>query len=143
MLFLLPLEVVVVNADAVYADWLLIRSLMFLVLEVSNGGRLKIRIYHTRTMFWTYLVWAILSLLAAVLLCIRSNCPLARLPLVWVGIHYAPWKIFQLDFYLVTGLAALSVISGLLIKGRWARILVIIGISIWFLWGMCIVGMEV
>jgi hypothetical protein len=46
--------------------------------------------------------------------------------------------------FVVPGVVSgLSVVTGLSIKGRWTRFLVIIGMSIWFIVGIFIVGISV
>ena len=110
----------------------------------------KIRFYHIRTLLWTYLVWAALSLLFAFRCCEIAKCALTRMPYYLAVLHGLPlyglirtlWECDIGGFILfVPGLVAgFAVVAGLLIKGRWARFLIIIGMSIWFFLGFCILG---
>ena len=117
----------------------------------------KIRFYHIRTLFWTYLAWAVLNLLFAFLVLkpmpqlymnpnTSTDYPLARVPIVWAWLHIAPlWFLITTcqhgakDLFIMvagpTAVAMLAVISGLLINRWWARFLIIIGMGIWFLEG--------
>jgi len=126
----------------------------------------KIRFYHIRTLLWTYLVWAVLNLLFALLACkpmpqiymhpnTNTNYPLARVPLVWAWLHiiplwvligscwYGEWDPFIISAAAATLVAGFAIVAGLLIKGRWARFLIIIGMSIWFLLASFILGIGV
>jgi len=110
---------------------------------------LKIRLYHIRTLFWTYLVWAVLMLLFAFLLCRATNYPLTWMPYSWALLHIIPllvlietlWYGEQDPFIIFAAVsvvvAGFAIVAGILIKGRWARFLIIIGMSIWFLCAFC------
>jgi maltodextrin utilization protein YvdJ len=58
---------------------------------------------------------------------------------LWYGEH-DPFIISATAATLVAGFA---IVAGLLIKGRWARFLIIMGISIWFLLATFIAGIGV
>jgi len=127
----------------------------------------KIRFYHIRTLLWTYLVWAALNLWWAVSLCKIlmekqqtfvqprniNYYTLARVSYYWALLHILPlyglirtlWECDIEGFIIfVPGvLAGSAIVAGLLIKGRWARFLIIIGMSIWFLVGFFILGLGV
>ena len=108
------------------------------------------KIYHIKTLLWTYLVWAALSLLIAFQCCYIAKCPLTRMPYYWASLHILPlyglirtlWECDMGGFIVfVPGLVAgFAVVAGLLIKGQWARFLIIIGMSIWFFGAFCIIG---
>ena len=115
----------------------------------------KIRFYHIRTLLWTYLVWAILMVLFAFLLCRATNYPLKSMPYSWALLHiipllvliescwYGEWDPFIISATAATLVAGFAIVAGLLIKGRWARFLIIIGMSIWFLLATFIAGIGV
>jgi hypothetical protein len=78
-----------------------------------------------------------------------TNCPLTRVPLAWVWIHIAPLLSLAIPWHSVTdvvsiavaiGFAVFAIVAGLLINWWWTRFLIIIGMSIWFSWGMCVLG---
>ena len=110
----------------------------------------KIRFYHIRTLLLTYQVWAVLNLLFAFMLCNAVNHSLIYVPLNWAMLHIVPLMLFLPREIHAFGigpsacvvLSALVFIAGLLIKGRWARFLIIIGMSIWFFLAFCIIGMS-
>jgi hypothetical protein len=75
------------------------------------------------------------------------------MPYNWALLHIAPllgliatlWYGEQDPFIIAVptiAVAAFAIVAGLLIKGRWARFLVIIGMSIWFFWAFCILAMS-
>ena len=111
----------------------------------------KIRFYHIRTLLWTYLVWAALNLWIAFRSCDIAKCSLTRIPYYWVGLHIIPFLFFLPSEIRAFGmvlpacavLSASVLVAGLLIKGRWACFLIIIGMSIWFLGAFYILAMGV
>ncbi len=119
----------------------------------------KIKFYHTRTLLWTYLVWAVLNLLFAFLVCkpmpqlymhpsANTDYPLARVPIVWAWLHIAPLLSLTISWspwwhpVVATGVAGVAVVSGLLINRWWARFLIIVGMSIWFCEAMLVAGLA-
>jgi len=103
---------------------------------------LKIRFYHLRVLLWTYLVWVVLLLLYACLLCIAAHESLIKLPWIWVYLHAAP-LIYLSNLWPSIGTpvvfaAIFSVVVGLLINKLWTRFLIVIGVSAWFFWAICI-----
>jgi len=125
---------------------------------------LKIRLYHLKTLLWTYLVWALLNLLSAFLSCIpreqiygntnHINYPWLLVPIIWAWLHIAPlWGLIltcwagDTNMIIFLGVAmvvaGLSVAAGLLINKRWACFLVIVGLSIWFLAAQLALAMAV
>ena len=111
----------------------------------------KIRFYHIRTLLLTYLVWAALNLLIAFWFCDIVKCPLTRMPYYWGVLHIAPLLLFLPSEIGAFGivppacvlLCVLVFVAGLLIKGRWARFLIITGMSLWFFGAFCLIGMGV
>lgn len=117
----------------------------------------KIKIYHVRTLFWTYLVWAGLGLWLVLSICVRtsSDCLFISVPRVWGMMHIAPLLpvipcanigggTSMLIFSIVVAMVAGSlVVAGLLLDRRWARFLIIMGISVWFLAAFLIMGTYV
>ena len=116
----------------------------------------KIRFYHIRTLLWTYLVWAVLMVLFAFLLCRASNYPLTWMPYYWALLNIASlWVLigscwhggwgdpFIIISAAITVVAGFAVVAGLLINRWWARFLVIIGMSIWFFESFIVAGMGV
>jgi len=81
----------------------------------------------------------------------QTNNPLLLVPLTWAMLHIAPlWPILTgydgtgfILFTVPVVIAGLSVFAAILINRQWARLLVIIGMSIWFLAAFCVLGMEV
>jgi urea transporter len=117
---------------------------------------MNIRFYHIRTLFWTYISWAVLMLFFAFMFCNIANYPLTWMPYYWALLNIAPlWILIGSCWYggwadtfiiisaAITVVAGLSVVAGLLINRRWACFLVIIGMSIWFFEAFCILGMGV
>ena len=113
---------------------------------------LKTRFYHIKTLLWTYLVWVALNAFIAFgLREFTTSSTLISIPYYWAMLHILPlyglirtlWEgdIDGFTLFLPGVIAGLSVIAGLLIKGRWARFLIIIGISIWFLVAFCVLGL--
>jgi hypothetical protein len=104
----------------------------------------KIKFYHIRTLLWTYLVWAALMLWAAFKCCSIANRALAWMAYYWAMLHIAPlcvligscWHGAWGAPFIISGAATLvagfAVVAGLLVKGWWARLLIIMGISVWF-----------
>jgi hypothetical protein len=111
----------------------------------------KIKFYHVRTLLWTYLVWAVLCLLFTLQVCKLTHSPLTRAPWAWAVLHIAPlWGLTMTmsispwwGIPVAIGIAWLAVVSGLLINRWWARFLILIGMSIWFFVGMCLLGLGV
>ncbi len=74
------------------------------------------------------------------------------MPYYWAVLHISPlvapintlWHSDMDGFIISTAalvVAGFGIVGGLLIKGRWARFLVIIGMSIWFFWAFVILGL--
>jgi hypothetical protein len=111
----------------------------------------KIRFYHIKTLLWTYIVWAAINLWWAFVCCDIAKCALTRIPYYLAVLHGLPlyglirtlWECDIGGFILFVpgSVAGFAVVAGLLIKGRWARFLIIIGMSIWFLYGIFILGL--
>ncbi len=121
----------------------------------------KIRFYHTKTLLWTYMVWAALSLLIAFRCCEPMGQQIFRHPIrntnywlapyYWGLLHILPlyglvrtfWEcdLQGFIFFSPTIVAGFAIVAGLLIKGRWACFLIIIGMSLWFLGAFCLLGM--
>jgi len=112
----------------------------------------KIIFYHIRTLFWTYLVWAALNVLFALSCCNTFKYPLTEMPYYWAVLHIGPFWMLILAlwhgatdmfiFFTVPAVVAgFAIVVGLLIKGRWARFLIIIGMSIWFILAFCTLAM--
>ena len=122
-----------------------------------------VRVYHLRTLLWTYLVWAFLNLLFALHFCqplghhvfghFTRKPHYSRLPYYWVFLNICPLKGLVLmywesdiDWFAVVPpgmVAVLFVVAGLFIKEWWARFLIIMGMSIWFLTGFVVLGIGV
>jgi len=110
----------------------------------------KIRVYHIRTLLWTYLVWAVLSLLFAFRCCAVVKCSLIRMPIYWALSHILPLMFFLPSEIHAFGmwlpacavLPALLLVAGLLVNKWWACFLIIIGMSIWFFVAMCLMLMS-
>jgi hypothetical protein len=103
---------------------------------------LKIRFYHLRTLLWTYLMWAVLLILYACLLCIATHESLTNLPWIWVYLHATP-LVYLPSLWPGIGIpvvfaATFSIVVGLLINKSWTRFLIVIGVSGWFFWAMSI-----
>jgi hypothetical protein len=109
----------------------------------------NIKIYHIRTLLLTYLVWTILNLLIAWRFCEIARVPLTRMPYYWGLLHIAFFMLFMPGgsgaFVIpVIALIGLSVlIASLLIKERWACLLIITGMSLWFFGALCLIGIGV
>jgi len=93
-----------------------------------------------RSLLRAYIVWAVLNTLFVLWVSYVHSLDVFPAIVLWLFIHVAPFSVFQVDFYIITGLLIMVVISGLLIRRSWARFLIIAGVSAWFLWGMCIAG---
>lgn len=108
----------------------------------------KIKLYHGKTVLCTYLVWSFLLLLVACWLCRVAQEPLTTTPRVWVILHIAPLYGLMPLYPRSIGIpivvaAGLSFAAGVLINRRWARYLVIAGMSLWFLWAAFFGGLGV
>ena len=99
----------------------------------------SIRLYHVKALFWTYIVWAFLNLWYAEKLREAVHAPVARIPYFWALLHIAPlWASLILSMaapFALGGVVGGSslIVAGLLIEGSLARLLVIVGMSFWFL----------
>jgi hypothetical protein len=109
----------------------------------------KITFYHLTTLLSAYGVWTVLNLLFALSLCGATHGSLMRLPLIWAWLHVVPllslgmsWS-FPASAFLTVAAGASGIVSGLLIKERWAFSLIVIGMSIWFFWAYCVAGLAV
>ncbi len=112
----------------------------------------KIRLYHVRTLLWTYFVWTPLNLWFAHA-CWSAAHPFAKVPLRWtlynwVLLHIAPlWALWDgtdgLDAWVAVVVAGSTVAAGLLIDRRWVRFLVIVAMSLWFFDAWCLLGIGV
>ena len=114
----------------------------------------KIKFYHTRTLLWTYLVWQILALLSALHFSgITTAPPLKSIPYYWAFLNICPlWGLIMTMWegdmegfviVLIGVVGGLTAVVGLLISKHWARFLIIMGISIWFLVGLFVLGLGV
>jgi len=113
----------------------------------------KIRFCRIRllTLLLTYLAWGSINLLFAFWFCDIFKEPLTRMPYFWGVLHIAHFWSLKLALcegdmsdliFVVPGiLAGLSVVAGLLINRWWAILLIVIGMSIWFLSAFCILAM--
>ncbi len=99
---------------------------------------LKMRVYHVKALLLTYLVWAVVNLWFAFAVhdAMRGNS--RGIPFIWAFLHIAPLVGFPVG---VGGLAL--VVIGLLNDKRWARLLIIGGMTLWFLTGWVIAGLSV
>jgi len=105
---------------------------------------IKIKLYHRKTLLWTYLVWAILNLLFNIGAITHMHASLAFLPLDLAWFHIVPLGFLlpsSIDAFgkgpaILTILSVLVFIAGLLINRWWGRFLVIIGMSLWFMLGL-------
>ena len=115
-----------------------------------KGGKMP-KIYHIKTLLWTYLVWTALNLLIAFWFCDIAKCSLTNIPYYWGVLHIVPLSLFLpsdigafgIVPYACVLLCVLVFVAGLLIKERWARFLIIIGMSLWFFGAFCLIGMGV
>ena len=108
----------------------------------------KLRLYHVRTLFWAYFVWAVLLLLYAYLLCIAAHKSIINLSWIWIYLHAVPLiylpDMRRISMSIPVVFAAIfSIVVGLLINKWWANILIVIGVSCWFFLAMCISGLWV
>jgi hypothetical protein len=104
----------------------------------------KTRFYHVRALVWAYLVWAVITLWGAYVTWddvsgpFVHKAPLGLIPYYWGLLHILPvWALWigstLAPFAILWGGVALSlVISGLLTSARWACLLVILGVCLWF-----------
>ena len=121
--------------------------------EQTTPGR-RVRFYHLKTLLWTYLVWAILNLSCAFHFSgFTTTPPLRSIPYYWKILNICPlWGLIMTllegdteGFVMILpGLVGgLSAVVGLLIKERYGRFLIIIGMSVWFLTGSFVLGLGV
>ena len=111
---------------------------------------LKVKFYNLRTLLKTYLVWTVLNLLFASACCSATNNPPIRIPYFWAVLHIIPLTLFHPEGIYSFGLilpacvliAASMFAAGLLINRWWARFLIIIGMSIWFVVGGFTLGVS-
>ena len=109
----------------------------------------KIRLHHVRALFWTYLVWAFLNLWYAERIRNAVHAPVEKIPYFWALLHIVPlwvvWSGSVFAFFALYGVVGgLSlIVAGLLIEGSWARFLIIVGISSWFLVAWFLLGIAV
>jgi hypothetical protein len=113
----------------------------------------KIRFYHVRTLLWTYLVWTPLNLWFAYACWFSAQGPFVRFPLRrtlynWQLLHILPlWALWDgtggFDVWVVVVLAGLAIVAGLLKNRQWARVLVVVGMSLWFFEAWCLLGIGV
>jgi hypothetical protein len=109
----------------------------------------KIKFYHTKTLFLTYLVWTTLNLLIASQFCKIAKVPLTGIPYYLGLLHIVPLMLFMpteiyafgIEPIIYVLITASVFIAGLLIKERWACFLIIIGMSIWFLGAFCLIAL--
>jgi hypothetical protein len=105
----------------------------------------KMGFYHVRALLWTYLVWAVLTLLLAYAIWddvsgpFVHKAPLGRMPYYWGLLHIFPFSALWVGDSIasVVGLywgsvGLFLVVVGLLIRERWACLLVILGVNLWF-----------
>jgi len=110
----------------------------------------KIRFYHIRTLLWTYVVWALLTLWFADACRNAVQAPSTRILYYWAFLHIVPlwgsiislWAGTMEGFmYCLPGVfGGLIVVASLLKNGRWARFGVIAGMSLWFLVAFFVLG---
>lgn len=116
----------------------------------------KIGVYHVRTLLWTYLVWVPLNLWFAAACCravehtffYQPPVTATRVLYAWALLHILPlWALWDgtdgFDVWVVVVIAGLAVVAGFLIDRRWVRILVIVGMSLWFFEAWCLAGLSV
>lgn len=111
----------------------------------------KLRFYHTKTLLWTYLVWVFINLLLALWCCEIAESSIIRMPYYLGLLHILPlygligtlWDgdAVGIIFFLPGVIAGFAVLAGLLIRRRWARLMIIIGMSSWFFGAFCILGL--
>lgn len=104
----------------------------------------KVRVYHIRALLWTYLVWAVITLWGAYATWddvsgpFIHKAPLRLIPYYWGLLHIIPfWAAWiggmHAAFAIPCGGAGLSLVAiGLFIRERWACLLVILGVNLWF-----------
>jgi hypothetical protein len=77
--------------------------------------------------------------------------PLANVPYILGMLHILPFlslgmfwdePAMMIVAVIVTGLAILFIVTGLLINRPWANSLVIMGMTIWFLWEMFVAALA-
>ncbi len=104
----------------------------------QRGFQQKVRLYHLRALFCTYLVWAVLNLCFAFAVHDAMRGHSRGIPFIWGVLHIIGVAGFPVG---VGGLAL--VLVGLFKSERWARLLIIVGMSLWFLTGWVIAGLSV
>jgi hypothetical protein len=110
----------------------------------------SLHIYHLKTLFWTYLVWAPLSLLVVLGLSSTTH-PLTHVLHLWGLFHIVPLALLVPPESLAwppelisCGIGALAiVVAGLLVEKNWARGLIIAGMILWFLVSFVVFGTSV
>jgi hypothetical protein len=88
-----------------------------------------VRLYHLRTVFWTYLVWTLLNLWFASLCCEVNKFSLIWIPYYWALLHIIPLLLlltsrmdaFGIELPVLYLLSAVFLIAGLLINKWWTR----------------------
>jgi hypothetical protein len=109
----------------------------------------KIRLHHVRALLCTYLVWAILNLSFASAVHNAIGHTSASIPYIWALLHILPlWALWDSG---TDGFGALAVVviagssmgAGLLKNRRWACVLAILGMSLWFLAAWVLAGISV
>jgi hypothetical protein len=111
----------------------------------------RLKLYHLKTLLFTYLVWLFLSLLLTLRICQMTKQPLSHVPFILGMLHILPFlslgmflgePVMMIIAGIVTGLAILFIVTGLLINRVWAKNLVIMGMIIWFLWEMFVAALA-
>ena len=110
----------------------------------------QLKVYHFKTLWVTYLVWAVLVALAAARIVQVGNLPNARQGLLfWLLIHMGPLlpmcygDPFSGLYLVIAGLPILATAAGLFVRSSGGTILVAFGISVWFFWGLMFAGIGV
>ena len=105
----------------------------------------KFKLYHLKTLLFTYLVWLFLSFLLTLSMCHITKQPLAHVPFILGMLHILPFLSLGMFWgapakTIIAGILAVLpivfIVTGLLINKTWANSLVITGMTIWFLWEM-------
>lgn len=124
---------------------------MWLLLHWKGKGREmpKIRVYHVRALLCTYLVWAFLNLSFAHTVQNAIGAGSASIRYIWVSLHILPlWALVDsgtrgVKAVAIVVIAGSSVAVGLLKKERWACVLAILGVGLWFLAAWALAGLSV
>jgi hypothetical protein len=113
----------------------------------------KIKFYHIDILLCTYLIWAVLNVFVAYNCCLAVHLTLKSIPYYWAILNIFPlwgfimalWEGDMEGFMIfLTGIVGgLAVVVGVLISKQWARFLIIIGMTIWFLVGVLALGISV